>query len=88
MIPTTPSCAFDIGTKVYEPIKMYANDIYTVPANLAGFPAASFPCGYANELPVGMQLLGPYFSEQKILNVIHLYQRMTNWHNWIAKECS
>jgi len=59
---------------------MYLNDIYTIGANLAGLPAMSVPCGFVGALPVGLQLLGPHFSEARLLNVAHQYQRATDWH--------
>jgi aspartyl-tRNA(Asn)/glutamyl-tRNA(Gln) amidotransferase subunit A len=79
--PTSPTVAFRIGAKTADPVQMYLNDIYTIPANLAGLPAASIPCGFgAGGLPVGLHLVGNYFSEAKILNVAHRYQRETDWH--------
>jgi len=79
--PTSPTVAFRIGAKTSDPVQMYLNDIYTIPANLAGLPAASIPCGFgAGGLPVGLHLVGNYFSEAKILNVAHQYQRETDWH--------
>jgi aspartyl-tRNA(Asn)/glutamyl-tRNA(Gln) amidotransferase subunit A len=79
--PTSPTVAFKIGAKTSDPVQMYLNDIYTIPANLAGLPAASIPCGFgAGGLPVGLHLVGNYFSEAKILNVAHRYQRETDWH--------
>src|SRR5579885_2647080 len=80
MGPTTPTAAFAIGAKTADPITMYLNDIYTIGANLAGLPAMSVPCGFAGGLPVGLQIVGPHFSEAKLLNVGHLYQRETDWH--------
>jgi aspartyl-tRNA(Asn)/glutamyl-tRNA(Gln) amidotransferase subunit A len=79
--PTSPTVAFRIGAKTSDPVQMYLNDIYTIPANLAGLPAASIPCGFGmGGLPVGLHLVGNYFSEAKILNVAHRYQRETDWH--------
>jgi aspartyl-tRNA(Asn)/glutamyl-tRNA(Gln) amidotransferase subunit A len=79
--PTSPTVAFKIGAKTADPVQMYLNDIYTIPANLAGLPAASIPCGFgAGGLPVGLHLVGNYFSEAKILNVAHQYQKATDWH--------
>jgi aspartyl-tRNA(Asn)/glutamyl-tRNA(Gln) amidotransferase subunit A len=85
MGPTTPTPAFAIGAKIDDPITMYLNDIYTIGANLAGLPAMSVPCGLVGGLPVGLQIIGPHFSEAKILNVGHLYQRETDWHRRIPK---
>jgi aspartyl-tRNA(Asn)/glutamyl-tRNA(Gln) amidotransferase subunit A len=78
--PTTPTAAFRIGAKTADPITMYLNDIYTIGANLAGLPAMSVPCGFVEGLPVGLQIVGPHFSEARILNVAHRYQLATDWH--------
>jgi aspartyl-tRNA(Asn)/glutamyl-tRNA(Gln) amidotransferase subunit A len=78
--PTTPTPAFELGAKTDNPVTMYLNDIYTIGANLAGLPAMSMPCGFVQGLPVGMQVIGPHFSEPKLLNVAHRYQRETDWH--------
>ena len=78
--PTTPTPAFDIGAKVDDPITMYLNDIYTIGANLAGLPGLSLPCGFVDGLPMGLQLIGPHFSEAKLLNAAHRYQTATEWH--------
>jgi aspartyl-tRNA(Asn)/glutamyl-tRNA(Gln) amidotransferase subunit A len=79
--PTSPTVAFKIGAKTSDPVQMYLNDIYTIPANLAGLPAASIPCGFgAGGLPVGLHLVGNYFSEARLLNVAHRYQRETDWN--------
>jgi aspartyl-tRNA(Asn)/glutamyl-tRNA(Gln) amidotransferase subunit A len=78
--PTTPTPAFAIGAKVDDPVTMYLNDIYTIGANLAGLPGISAPCGFVDELPVGMQLIGPHFSEARLLSAAHHYQRATDWH--------
>jgi aspartyl-tRNA(Asn)/glutamyl-tRNA(Gln) amidotransferase subunit A len=80
MGPTSPTPAFDIGAKVDDPITMYLNDIYTIGANLAGLPALSIPCGFIDELPMGLQIIGPHFSEAKLLNAAHGFQRATDWH--------
>jgi len=85
MGPTTPTPAFEIGTKVDDPVTMYLNDIYTIGANLAGLPAVSVPCGFLSGLPVGLQIVGPHFSEAKLLNVAHGFQRETDWHRRIPK---
>jgi len=78
--PTTPTPAFDIGAKVDDPITMYLNDIYTIGANLAGLPAISVPCGFVDDLPMGLQLMGPHFSEGRLLQAAHGYQQVTDWH--------
>ncbi len=82
--PTTPTTAFAIGEMVDDPVTMYLNDIYTVAVNLAGLPGMSIPCGFANSLPVGLQLIGDYFSEETLLRVAHHYQLTTDWHRQIA----
>ncbi len=78
--PTTPSSAFKLGEKNHDPVSMYLSDIYTIAANLAGLPGISIPAGFIQGLPVGLQLLGPHFSEAKLLNVAHQYQQHTDWH--------
>ena len=79
--PTSPTVAFKIGAKTSDPVQMYLNDIYTIPANLAGLPAASIPCGFgAGGLPAGLHLVGNYFAEAKVLNIAHQYQKATDWH--------
>jgi aspartyl-tRNA(Asn)/glutamyl-tRNA(Gln) amidotransferase subunit A len=78
--PTTPTPAFAIGAKIDDPVTMYLNDIYTIGANLAGLPGLSAPCGFIDGLPMGLQLLGPHFSEAKLLCAAHHYQRATDWH--------
>lgn len=78
--PTTPTPAFPIGAKVDDPLTMYLNDIYTIGANLAGLPGLSLPCGYVDELPMGLQLVGPHFAEAQLLNAAHQFQQVTDWH--------
>jgi aspartyl-tRNA(Asn)/glutamyl-tRNA(Gln) amidotransferase subunit A len=79
--PTAPGTAFKLGEKSDDPVEMYLNDLYTIPANLAGLPGMSLPCGFdSNGLPIGLQLVGNYFSEAKMLNVAHQFQRATDWH--------
>ncbi len=80
MGPTSPSTAFKIGEKASDPVQMYLSDIYTIAVNLAGLPGMSIPCGFAAGLPAGLQLIGDYFSEAKLLNVAHRYQQATDWH--------
>ena len=84
--PTSPTTAFSLGEKTSSALEMYLSDVYTTPVNLAGLPAISIPVGFNNELPVGMQIIGDYFSESKILNVAHYFQNETDWHNYIPKE--
>ncbi len=78
--PTTPTPAFAIGAKVNDPVTMYLNDIYTIGANLAGLPGLSIPCGFVDGLPMGLQLIGPHFSEARLLGAAHQLQRATAWH--------
>jgi aspartyl-tRNA(Asn)/glutamyl-tRNA(Gln) amidotransferase subunit A len=78
--PTTPTPAFDIGAKIDDPVTMYLNDIYTIGANLAGLPGLSLPCGFVDGLPMGLQLIGPHFSEDRLLCAGHAYQSATVWH--------
>jgi aspartyl-tRNA(Asn)/glutamyl-tRNA(Gln) amidotransferase subunit A len=79
--PTSPSTAFKLGEKAADPVQMYLSDIYTIAVNLAGLPGMSIPCGFASDLPVGLQLVGNYFDEARLLNVAHRYQLATDWHN-------
>jgi len=81
--PTTPTPAFPIGAKTSDPITMYLNDIYTIGANLAGLPAISVPCGFVQGLPVGLQIVGPHFSEARVLATAHAFQGATDWHTRI-----
>jgi aspartyl-tRNA(Asn)/glutamyl-tRNA(Gln) amidotransferase subunit A len=79
--PVAPGTAFAIGAQVDDPVKMYLGDIFTVPGSLAGLPGLSIPCGFdASGLPVGLQLMGSYFSEAMLLGVAHRYQQATDWH--------
>jgi len=78
--PTTPTPAFKLGDKVDDPITMYLNDIYTIGANLAGLPAISVPCGFVDDLPIGLHLVGAHFAESTLLRCAHQYQQQTDWH--------
>jgi aspartyl-tRNA(Asn)/glutamyl-tRNA(Gln) amidotransferase subunit A len=81
MGPTSPSTAFALGAKSGDPVQMYLNDIFTIPAPLAGLPGLSIPCGFdARGLPVGLQIMGNYFAEAKMLGAAHRYQQATDWH--------
>ncbi len=85
--PTTPTTAFPIGAKIDDPVQMYLNDIFTIPAPLAGLPALSIPCGFDGKgLPVGLQLTGDYFSEARLLGIAHRYQQATDWHLRVPTE--
>ncbi len=78
--PTTPNLAWKIGEKSADPVAAYLEDVYTITANLAGLPGLSMPAGFVDGLPVGVQLLAPYFQEGRLLNVAHQYQQVTDWH--------
>jgi aspartyl-tRNA(Asn)/glutamyl-tRNA(Gln) amidotransferase subunit A len=81
--PTTPAPAFKFGEKSHDPVSMYLCDIYTISINLAGLPGLSMPGGFVNNLPTGVQLIGNYFEEAKLLNVAHQYQQVSDWHKKI-----
>ncbi len=84
--PTSPTTAFKLGEKSDDPVAMYLSDIYTISVNLAGLPGMSIPAGFdAKGLPVGLQLIGRYFDESRLLNVAHQYQQATDWHRRIPK---
>ncbi|GAB6072361.1 Asp-tRNA(Asn)/Glu-tRNA(Gln) amidotransferase subunit GatA [Venenivibrio stagnispumantis] len=78
--PTTPDIAFKIGEKSSDPIQMYLSDIYTVSVNMATVPAISIPCGFKDNMPVGMQIIGKPFDEGTILQVAHYYERMNDFY--------
>ncbi|MFL0800063.1 MAG: Asp-tRNA(Asn)/Glu-tRNA(Gln) amidotransferase subunit GatA [Agarilytica sp.] len=78
--PTSPSPAFPFGSKGDDPVAMYLEDIYTIATNLAGLPGMSIPCGLVDNKPVGLQLIGKFFGEAKLLNVAHQYQQATDFH--------
>jgi len=80
MGPTSPEVAFKAGEKSDDPVSMYLSDIYTIATNLAGLPGMSVPCGFSNNMPVGLQIIGNYLNESKLLNVAHQYQQTTDWH--------
>jgi aspartyl-tRNA(Asn)/glutamyl-tRNA(Gln) amidotransferase subunit A len=85
--PTAPTTAFAIGEKTADPVQMYLNDIFTIPAPLAGIPGLSIPCGFdAKGLPVGLQMMGSHFSEARLLGIAHRYQQATDWHLRVPKE--
>ncbi|HEY8068565.1 MAG TPA: Asp-tRNA(Asn)/Glu-tRNA(Gln) amidotransferase subunit GatA [Burkholderiales bacterium] len=87
MGPTAPSTAFALGAKSEDPVQMYLNDIFTIPAPLAGLPGLSIPCGFDGKgLPVGLQIMGNYFAEAKMLGAAHRYQQATDWHLRAPKE--
>jgi aspartyl-tRNA(Asn)/glutamyl-tRNA(Gln) amidotransferase subunit A len=80
MGPTSPTVAFNIGDKTDDPVTMYLSDIYTIATNLAGLPGMSIPAGFAHDMPVGLQVIGNYFDEARLLNVAHQFQLATDWH--------
>jgi aspartyl-tRNA(Asn)/glutamyl-tRNA(Gln) amidotransferase subunit A len=82
MTPTSPTVAFKVGERVLDPLSMYLSDIYTIPANLAGIPAISIPCGFSQSgLPIGLQLMGKAFDEEMLLRVSYTYEQNTEWHS-------
>ncbi len=82
MGPTSPTVAFDLGARSADPVQMYLSDIYTIAVNLAGLPGLSIPCGTgARGRPVGLQIIGDYFGEARMLNAAHRYQLATDWHS-------
>ncbi len=83
--PTAPGVAFAIGAKSADPVEMYLSDIYTIAVNLAGLPAMSLPCGFGGKLPVGLQLIGNYFDEARMLAVAHRYQLATDFHRMMPE---
>jgi len=80
--PTTPTVAFRIGEKVDDPLQMYLSDVFTLSMNLAGICGLSLPCGFAHDLPIGLQLMGPAFGEDKVLRMAYSYEQATDWQAW------
>ncbi len=80
MGPTSPTVAFNLGEKLADPVTMYLSDIYTIAVNLAGLPGMSIPAGFVGQRPVGLQIIGNYFDEARLLNTAHKYQQVTDWH--------
>ena len=81
MGPAAPCVAYDLGAKITDCVQMYLDDLYTIPVNLAGLPGMSIPCGFGNKgRPVGLQIVGNYWSEALMLSVAHAYQQVTDWH--------
>ncbi|NIP23128.1 MAG: Asp-tRNA(Asn)/Glu-tRNA(Gln) amidotransferase subunit GatA [Phycisphaerae bacterium] len=81
LMPVSPTAAFKIGEKVDDPLKMYLSDIYTIAANLAGIPGISIPCGFDdNDLPIGLQILSPAFTEDKLLRIARMFEKETDYH--------
>ncbi|MFW0094686.1 MAG: Asp-tRNA(Asn)/Glu-tRNA(Gln) amidotransferase subunit GatA [Coxiella endosymbiont of Haemaphysalis qinghaiensis] len=86
LTPATPTPAFKLGEKTKNPVTMYLSDIYTIAVNLAGLPAIAFPAGFIKQLPIGAQLIGNYFEESRLLNMVHRYQQETDWHKKLPPE--
>ena len=80
MGPTTPTPTFPIGSHPDDPVTMYLIDIFTVAVNLAGLPGMSIPVGFSDGKPVGLQIIGRYFDEARLLNIAHQYQQHSDWH--------
>ena len=78
--PTSPSVAFDLGEKMDDPVNMYLNDVFTQPANIAGLPAISIPCGFFDGLPIGLQLMANHLGEKSLLKAAYAYEQSTDWH--------
>ncbi|UCB56235.1 MAG: Asp-tRNA(Asn)/Glu-tRNA(Gln) amidotransferase subunit GatA [Thiotrichales bacterium] len=86
MGPASPETAFNLGEKAEDPVSMYLSDIYTIAVNLAGLPGMSIPAGFVDGKPVGLQIIGNYFEESRLLNVAHKYQQQTDWHRQIPED--
>ena len=88
MGPASPETAFKLGEKAEDPVSMYLLDIYTIAVNLAGLPGMSIPAGFVDGKPVGLQIIGNYFDESRLLNIAHKYQQQTDWHRQIPENFS
>lgn len=86
MGPTSPTPAFKLGERFQDPIQMYLSDMYTIAVNLAGLPGMSIPAGFINTMPVGLQIIGNYFDEARMLNIAHQYQLLTDWHKQVPEK--
>jgi len=78
--PTSPTVAFELGSKTENPVTMYRSDFCTIPVNIAGIPSMSVPCGFSHGLPIGMQLIGKALSEDTLIRIGYTYQQLTDWH--------
>ena len=78
--PTTPTTAYKLDERIDDPVTMYLGDIYTTSVNLAGLPGLSIPAGFSDGLPIGMQLIGNYLQEARLLALAHQFQQATDWH--------
>ncbi len=86
MGPTSPTTAFAMGEKSEDPVSMYLSDVYTIATNMAGLPGISIPCAPVDGMPVGLQIIGNYFDEARLLNVAHQFQQQTQWHQQLPEE--
>ncbi len=86
MGPTSPTAAFKLGERAADPLQMYLSDVYTIAVNLAGVPGMSIPAGFARGMPVGLQIVGDYFAEGRLLNVAHKFQQATDWHRRLPAQ--
>ncbi|HPJ84883.1 MAG TPA: amidase family protein, partial [Methanothrix sp.] len=84
--PTMPFPAFKIGERIEDPLSLYMADVFTVPINLAGVPAISVPCGFADGLPIGLQIIGRHFDEVGVLRTAKAYEDATPYHETVPKE--
>jgi aspartyl-tRNA(Asn)/glutamyl-tRNA(Gln) amidotransferase subunit A len=82
--PTSPTVPFKIGEKTEDPLQMYLSDVCNLPVNIAGLPAISIPAGFADGLPIGLQIIAKPFAEETILKIAHAYQQVTDWHKMRA----
>ena len=78
--PTSPTVPFKMGERLDDPVQMYLSDVATIPVNIAGIASISVPGGFLEGLPVGMQIIGPTFSEETLFRVAHAYEQATGWH--------
>ena len=83
--PTSPTVPFKIGERADDPLQMYLSDVCTLPVNIAGVPGISIPAGFAQGLPIGMQIIGKPFAEETLLKISFAYQQVTDWHKQTAK---
>ena len=81
---TEPTVAFPLGAKLNDPYAMYLNDIYTLPSSVAGLPAISVPCGLSEGLPVGLQIIGNFFDEPRVVQAAHAFEQALGWSNRVA----
>jgi len=78
--PVAPTVAFKLGEKADDPLTMYLSDIFTLGPSLAGIPGISVPCGFVDNMPVGLQIMGRAFDEERVFQVAHAYEQATDWH--------